>query len=63
MSFAATWVDIQIIILSEVSPRKANMQNLKRYRNESIHKTEIESQIQKAKLWLSKGRDALGDWY
>ena len=32
------------------------MQNLKNYTNEFIYKTEIDTQMQKTNLWLSKGK-------
>ena len=50
MSFAATWMDLEIIILSEVSQRKTivyditYMWNLKNSTNELIYKTETDSQ-------------------
>ena len=52
MSFAATWMDLEIAILSEVRERKTNisydityMWNKKNGTNEQIYKTEIESQM------------------
>ena len=67
--FSATWTDLQIIKLSELSQKKKYkyyinitcMQNLKQGTNELIYKTEIESQMQKISLWLG-GMDKLGDW-
>ena len=49
MSFAATWMALEIIILSEVSQRQISysiiyMWNLKNGTNELIYKTEIDSQ-------------------
>ena len=58
MQFAATWMDTEIIILSEVSQGKTNETNVIRYHiyveskyiyiciytNEPIYKTEINSQ-------------------
>ena len=50
MSFAATWMDLEIIILSEVRQRETNttqyhcMWNLKYDTNELICKTETDSQ-------------------
>ena len=53
MSLATTWMDLEIIILSEVTQRKTNiicydiayMQNLKKIdTNELIYKTETDSQ-------------------
>ena len=72
MPFAATRVDLEIVILSEVSQTErqisydvAYMWNLKNGTNEPIYKREIESQMQKTNLWLlgERGvRDTLGDW-
>ena len=70
MPFAATWMDLEIVILSEVSQRKYRMISLicgifKNGTNELIYKTEIKSQMQKTNLWLPRlkqGRDKLGDW-
>ena len=48
--FAATWVDLEIIILTEVSQTEKDkyhincMWNLKNDTNELIYKTEIDSQ-------------------
>ena len=45
--FAATWVDLEIIILSEISQRKTNityMWNLKYDTNELIYQRETDSQ-------------------
>ena len=49
MPFAATWMDLEIIILSEISQRQisydtAYMQNLKNDTNELIYKTERDPQ-------------------
>ena len=59
MPFAATWRDIEIIILSEVSRRKINIKCYHLYvesslkdTNELISKTEIDLQTQKINLWL-----------
>ena len=46
MLFAATWVYLEMIILSEVSQKKKNkchMKNLKIDSNELIYKTETDS--------------------
>ena len=53
MPFAATWMDLQIVILSEVSQTEKDkylmisliMWNLKNGTNEPIYKTDIESQM------------------
>ena len=53
MPFSATWMDLEIIILSEVSQKKTNtiyvtyMYNPKNFTNESTYKTLKDSQIQK----------------
>ena len=54
MPFAATWTDLEMIILSEESQTERQipydityMQNLKYDPNELIQKTEIDSQTQK----------------
>ena len=49
MPFAATWMDVEIIILNEVSQRHipydiTYMWNLKNDTNELIYKTETDSQ-------------------
>ena len=72
MPFAATWMQLEIIILSEVSQRKHGiiyMWNLKYGTNEPVYKTEIDSQTRRIDLLLPKGsggkeRDGLGirDW-
>ena len=59
MPFATTWMDLEIIILSEVSHMKINIlyqlyESIKRDTNELIHKTETESQTSKTKSWLPK---------
>ena len=66
MPFAATWMDPEIIILSEVSQTekdKCRMISLtcgiqKNYTNELINKTD--SQTSKTNLRLPKGKDAVG---
>ena len=61
MPFAATWMDLEIIILSEVSQRQISydityMWNLKYDKNELIYKTETDSQTEKTNLWFPKGK-------
>ena len=63
MPFTATRMDLEIIILSELSETEKNKYHiislicgiLKNDINELIYKTEIESQTYKTNLWLSKG--------
>ena len=72
MPFAATWMDLEIIILSEVSQAekaKYHMISLicrilkkkKRDTNELFSKTERDSQTQKTNLWLPKEKWGLGE--
>ena len=47
MPLAATWMDLEIIIPSDINQRKilydiTYMRNLKHYTNECIYKTEID---------------------
>ena len=58
MPFAATWMDLKIVILSEVRQTEKDKYHmislirgiLKNGTNELIYKTEIESQMQKTNL-------------
>ena len=60
MSFAATWMDLEIIILSEVSQAEKDKYHIisllcgiqKNDTNELIYKTETDSQTLKTNLWL-----------
>ena len=65
MPFAATWMDLEIIILSEVSQTEkdkylndiTSMQNLKKNdTNELIYKIETDSKTKKTNLRLPKGK-------
>ena len=72
MPFAATWMDLDIVILSEVSQTENDKYNItymwnlkKQGTNELNYKTEIELHMQKTNLWLpggKVGRDKLEDW-
>ena len=52
MPFAATWMDLEILILSEGSQRKTN--TIKNDTNELIYKIETDSQTQRINLWFPK---------
>ena len=64
MPFAATWMDLEIIILSEVSQTEKNKYHMislicgiqKNGTNELIYKKETDSQTQRTNLWLPKGQ-------
>ena len=65
MPFAATWMDLEIIILSEVRERQihniTNMWNLeKNDTKEFIYKIETDSQTQKTNLQLPKRKGGRG---
>ena len=58
MSFAAPWMDIETVILSELSQKEKEIYHLyvesKKKKNEThelIYKTETGSQTQKTNLW------------
>ena len=60
MPFAATWMDLEIIIFSEASQTKSNIicylhVDSKKWYKWTMYKTEIDSQTQKTNLWLPKG--------
>ena len=60
--FAAAWMQVEIIMLSEVSQKEKDkyrkiitfVWNLKYGINEPIYKTETDSQTQKTDLWLPR---------
>ena len=64
MPFAATWMDLEMIVLSKISQTEKD--NTMRYHlhaeskkndtNEFIYKTETDSQTQKRIFWLPKGK-------
>ena len=62
MPFATTWMDIEMIILSEVSQTKINViyqfyvESNKNYTKELIHKTETNLKILKVNVRLSMGK-------
>ena len=62
MAFAATWIQLEIIILTEISHKKKDkypmfyMQNLKYGTNEPIYKIETDSQTYRTDVWLPRGK-------
>ena len=72
MPFAAIWMDQEIIILSELSQTEKDKYYVISFTygihyyttNESMYKTETDSQTQKTNLWSLKRRerDASGVW-
>ena len=60
-SFAQTWMDLETVIQSEVKKRKKILAHLcgikKNGINHFICKTEIDIQIQRANVWIPKGRN------
>jgi len=73
MPFAATWMDLQIIILIEITQRQIRwyhmisliVESKKNDRNEIIYKTKIDPlktnlRFQRGKVWGE--RDKLGVW-
>ena len=73
MPFAATWMELEILILSEVSQTEkdkhhmiSHILNLIYGTNEPIYRKETNSWTWRTDLWLPRGRgrkwDGLGDW-
>ena len=63
MPFAATWMDPEIVILSEEIPYDITyMWNLKYDTNELIYETGTDSQTQRTDLWLPRGRRVGEGW-
>ena len=66
LPFVATWMDPEMIILSEVGQTSYDityMWNLKKKKdkNELIYKTETDSQTLKTNLWLPKEKQGQKD--
>ena len=63
MSFASTWMDLKIVLLSEASQTEKDntiryclyVESKKKTTNELIYKTEIQLQMQKINFWLPEG--------
>ena len=64
MTVAAMWINVEIIIVSEVRERQiydiTYLWNLKSDTNEFIYKMETNSQTQRTDSWLSGGRGCRG---
>ena len=63
MAFAETWMQLEILILCEVSQKEKNIPydipciwHLKYGTHEPIYKTEKSSETQRTDLWLPRGR-------
>ena len=54
------WMDLENIMLSEMLYGITYMWDLKNNPNESIYKTETDSQTWKINLWLPKGKGGWG---
>ena len=67
MPFETTWMQLEIIILSEVSQKEKDKYditstwNLTNDTNELIYKTERDSQTLKTNLWLPKRKGSRKD--
>ena len=69
MPFVATWMQLEIIILSKVSQKEKDKHLYHLYvepkiwrKNEPIYKTETDSWAQKTGLWLPRGRGEGVGW-
>ena len=67
MPFAATWMDLETIILSEVNQKEipydiTYMWNLKYDTNEFIYQTETDSQTQRTDAQLPRRREVEEGW-
>ena len=68
MPFAATWMQLEIITLTEVRNRKTNaydityMWKLKYDENELIYETETESWTWRTDQWFPRGRGFIEGW-
>jgi len=66
MPFAATWMDLEVIILNEVSQKERDkyhityMWNLKYDTNELIYETGTDPQTERTDLWMPRGGGRLG---
>ena len=68
VTFAEMWMDLEIVIHSEVSQKEKNKYHIilltcgiqKNGTDELICKAEIESQMQRTNLWLPSGEGEVG---
>ena len=64
MPFTGTWMDLELVILCEVSQTEKDKYHMtlliygiyKKSTNELIYETEIELYMQKINLWLLRGK-------
>ena len=68
MPFAATWIELAILLLSEASQKKTNTALYHLYveskcgTGEPIYRKETDSQTWRTDLWLPKGRARGREW-
>ena len=67
MSFAATWMDLETVIVSKSEgerqiPYITYTQNVKYDTNELIYEAETDSQTQRTDLWLPREREEGVGW-
>ena len=65
MPFAATWMELETFILSELSQKDkycmiSHVWTLKYWTNEPVYRTETDSQTWRTDLWLPRGREGAG---
>ena len=61
MTFSATWIDLEIVILCEVVRQKEeilyDIPYIRNDTNKLIYKADTHSQTEKMNLWLLEGKD------
>ena len=69
MSFAATWMELEIIILSKVSQKEKDKYHMislicriLNMTQVNFYEAETDSQTQRTNLWLPRGREVAEGW-